>query len=213
MKNSYYERYWNNEICQKAHASTTPNWQTDYFNKFYNAIYSYIGINILDYGCGDGQFMLLLKDKFKRSQSIKGVDISKTAISMAREKGQNVSIIDDNNIIPFKDNTFDTIFMTDVIEHVLDTDSILNEINRVLKNNGTLIIITPDYNFLKKLLIATLFWDKFFHPNSPHIRFFTKSSLTHILKTHGFDLTFYKWGLTWFNIMPQNSFSVFRKHE
>lgn len=50
---------------------------------------------------------------------------------------------------PFSRKYFDIIIAMDVIEHVQDTDSFINEIKRVLKKDGAIILTTPNYSNLK----------------------------------------------------------------
>jgi ubiquinone/menaquinone biosynthesis C-methylase UbiE len=208
---SYYEKYWNPLKKQEGHASNVPNWPLRELEIFYNSISKYIGNNILDIGSGEGIFLkyLLTKRKIKK---LTGLEISRRAIKIAKRQNKEVEFIQgsaDNKYI-FKTNSFDTIFMTDVIEHLVDIDFALKEIKRVLKPNGNLIIITPDFNILKKIIIALLFWERFFYPTNPHIRFFTKKSMDGVMKKYSFKRIYYRWGITWFNIMPQNSYFVYQ---
>src|SRR5690606_16552983 len=46
--------------------------------------------------------------------------------------------------LPFEKNEFDCVILGEVIEHVPNTDFVLQEIRRVLKKNGTLLISTPN---------------------------------------------------------------------
>ena len=135
----------------------------------------------------------------------------------ATEKGENrnpdvayfVGSADDE--YPFCSQEFDTLFMIDVIEHLVDIDQAILECNRILKENGNLIIITPEFNWLKKIIITSFFWESFFYQTNPHIRFFTKKSMDLIMEKHGFKRVYYQWGLSWFRIMPQNAYFVYEK--
>ena len=55
----------------------------------------------------------------------------------------------ENKNIPLSNAKFDLIIAMDVIEHVIDTDEFLNEIKRLLKDDGKAIITTPNYSNLK----------------------------------------------------------------
>ncbi len=56
------------------------------------------------------------------------------------------------NFFPFKIYSFDLIILQDVIEHVEDKDSLVNELKRILKKNGLIYISTPNrfsiFNFI-----------------------------------------------------------------
>ena len=92
---------------------------------------------ILDVGVGLGRVL----DKFPNLKRY-GVDISFNYLPVARSKGINVcySLIED---MPFKENIFDIIICTDVLEHVLDLNLCCKKIISSLKPDGILIIRVP----------------------------------------------------------------------
>ena len=89
----------------------------------------------LDYGCGIGDFLKYYKNSI-------GVDISEEAIEHCRNKGFNVRLIK-KKLLPFEDNFFDSVVMDNVLEHIHKPNEIINEIKRVLKNKGRLVIGVP----------------------------------------------------------------------
>lgn len=94
--------------------------------------------DILDIGCGTGEFI-----KFAREKII-GIDSNKPSIKIAKERGFNV--IEGNLLeLPFGDNTFEGIHSAHVIEHLHHEEAyqMLKEIDRVLKPGGILCISTP----------------------------------------------------------------------
>lgn len=102
-------------------------------------------INILDVGCGDGVALFLIKELINNKKvNIFGVDQSEKAICVAKNK------ITDGNFkvssvynIPFNDSYFDIVISSDVIEHVKKPENMLDEIKRVTRNNGFVVIGTP----------------------------------------------------------------------
>tara|TARA_A100001035_G_C27787074_1_gene505018 strand:+ start:2289 stop:3227 length:939 start_codon:yes stop_codon:yes gene_type:complete len=56
---------------------------------------------------------------------------------------ENVDFIVDAHFLPFKDNSFDGVWIQAVLEHVLDPNKVVSEINRVLKSNGIVYAETP----------------------------------------------------------------------
>lgn len=210
---SYYDRYWSNEYKpdQNGHVNQRPEGDYQSVKQIYEFISPYLGINILDFGAGEGHLSDLIKQKVKAK--VISADISSNARSLALKKYPNLdyTIIKPDEELPFKSKSFDTVLLIDVIEHVYDIDHLLKEINRVLDKNGEVIIVTPDYNFLKRIIIGTFFWNKVFYPLNPHIRFFTRKSLKTVMQKHSFMEINYKWGLSWFKIMPQNMYTVYQK--
>jgi len=99
---------------------------------------------ILDVGCGDGNFSSLLK-RACRAKEVYGIDISEKGVESARKNGVKAFQLDiDAEDLPFEDNYFDAIFAGEVIEHLFDTDHFLDEVHRVLKPEGILVLSTPN---------------------------------------------------------------------
>ena len=212
---NYYENYWSQLENNKheGHAVNVPEWSQKEIRTFYNSIERYVGKTVLDLGAGEGTFANFLKNNCLRVKNISALEISQNAIKKGKDNYSWLNYIQGSadDVFPFKDNQFDTIFMLDVIEHLVDIDTSLSECWRVLKKGGKLILITPDFNFIKKLIVALIYWEKMFYPNNPHIRFFTRKSMKNIMQKHKFKEVFYKWGLNWFRMMPQNMYTVYEK--
>jgi methionine biosynthesis protein MetW len=110
--------------------------------------------NILELGCGNGSFAKILRDKL--SVRVSGVDLSESGVALTRQKGIEAEIADLNKRIPFPDNVFDLVYSDQLFEHVNDTDKLLSESRRVLKNGGYLVIITPNLSFWLNRIIMLL---------------------------------------------------------
>lgn len=98
----------------------------------------------LDAGCGEGYGTKLLSSAVKK---IVGIDIDRKIIDRASKKyaGDNREYQSYNGkMIPFDDNYFDAVVSFHAIEHIKDDTGFIDEICRVLKNNGQLIITTPN---------------------------------------------------------------------
>lgn len=104
---------------------------------------------ILDIGCGAG---VLMSEILEMGHDVKGVDISEKMVETVNTKlkAKNNSPICFNAAVeslPFPNNYFDVITCLGVFEYLLYPEKGLDEIYRVLKNNGILIISAP--NLLK----------------------------------------------------------------
>lgn len=129
---------------------------------------------ILDIGCGTGRN---IKELSKFGQ-VWGLDISSEALSFCKKRGITKVRLGTAQKTNFPEKTFDIVTLLDVLEHVNEL-STLNEINRILKNGGFIIITVPAFNFLWSE------WDKVLH----HKRRYTKKSLQKILVASGFKVT------------------------
>jgi ubiquinone/menaquinone biosynthesis C-methylase UbiE len=125
---------------------------------------------ILDIGCGIGQFM-----EFDPKRSV-GVDINTAAVKICKKKGLNVKVADMQSL-PFKKNSFDGIFSSHTIEHFISPVEVMNEIRRVLKKGGRLVLLTPNYPKYKR------FWDAW-----THMKPYTKIGIQNMVETFGFKV-------------------------
>jgi ubiquinone/menaquinone biosynthesis C-methylase UbiE len=93
--------------------------------------------NFLDLGCGDSPYRFLLNEK---TNIYHGIDIiDSTEFDYSRT---DILHFDGLNI-PFEDNYFDNLICTEVLEHVLEFQSLVNEVHRVLKPGGSALFTIP----------------------------------------------------------------------
>ncbi len=112
---------------------------------------------VLDLGCGDGVFSV----NIDTNENVYDVEVSLSALKrLKRRNNKNmIPVCASGYELPFKDNTFDTVIFVYVIEH-LNMDNcikILNEIARVLKEDGRLVYVTDTPFFDKYLVVLTNF--------------------------------------------------------
>jgi ubiquinone/menaquinone biosynthesis C-methylase UbiE len=109
--------------------------------------------NYLDIGSGTGELIQLVKDRFNVNSY--AADYTKSLIKIP---SQEVDVADLNDCsLPYDDNFFDAITFTEVIEHLENHRKILEEINRVLKPGGCLVITTPNILNMKSRIRFLLF--------------------------------------------------------
>lgn len=159
------------------------------------------GDKILEVGCGDGYYLHLLSNlglKF----NLTGVDIDQSALRIARRNlnGKRITLVNADLMkkLPFPDNSFDQIMMSEVAEHLPNDRKGLIEVYRVLKPNGILCLTVPHAKY-------PLLWDPInwilehlfnFHIKSgfwagiwnQHIRLYKLNQICSILTATGFTI-------------------------
>lgn len=104
------------------------------------------GNSILDVGCGTGEFLFRLKNKFV---NLYGIDTSSSAIEWAKQKNKDFKnfLFFEGELknCRFEDNFFDCCLCLDVLEHTKNPMDILAEIKRILRKDGQLIVSMPNW--------------------------------------------------------------------
>ena len=110
----------------------------------------------LDFGCGDGRFLRALRDK--NIKCLIGVDIGREAIKQAEQASGGLEIMHIRKVapLPFPDAFFSSITLMDVLEHVDEQEALLDELYRVLQDDGTLIVTVPGRHALSFLDMGNL---------------------------------------------------------
>lgn len=153
---------------------------------------------VLDFGCGPGSFTDVLSQQ-KPTTKIVGLDMASRQIDFAKKNISQNKIngmidfvcIDQNNFqIPYSDGFFDKVTCIEVIEHIHPFFSlkILEEIRRVLKVNGRLIITTPNYRSLWPFIEIILENISPVKYHEQHINKFTPNAFVKFLETAGFNI-------------------------
>jgi len=94
------------------------------------------GKKVLEAGCGTG---LILQRVAKIAKEAVGVDLSPGMLAHARNRGLSCQEADLCNI-PFEDESFDTVYSFKVLAHVPEIEKAIQEMSRVCKPGGHLIL-------------------------------------------------------------------------
>lgn len=146
--------------------------------------------SVLEIGCHGGEFLAGLGGPATRRT---GIDISRSLVERASGKPGVVAIRADVSAgIPVRSAAVSLVVMTEVIEHIIDTDALLNDIRRVLTPGGHLLISTPNIRSLKNRLLLL----KGGYPNGPefraggagHVRVYSDAVLARQLEERGFQV-------------------------
>ena len=168
---------------------------------------------ILDIGCGIGVLASEVKDRY--NSEVYGIDINRVAVKSAVQAGIKAKVGDIEKKLPYGNESFDAVLIIQVIEHVLGTDDLVLEAKRVLKENGLLIISTPNLSNWFNRIIFLFGFQPFFTEVSlkdktfglsftrgmsvnretlGHLRIFTLRALRDLLNYYGFKTNFIRGG-------------------
>ncbi|MCX6819338.1 MAG: class I SAM-dependent methyltransferase [Candidatus Aenigmarchaeota archaeon] len=142
---------------------------------------------LLDIGCGNG---FLANELKKIGYDTYGIDLSSQQVKRAKKRDVKAKQGSADEKFKFKDNFFDCVVVSEVIEHLFEPENCLRECYRVLKKGGILIVGIPNTSSLQARLAMFFLGESQFvtypYVTHPHIRMFSKASLIKLLKKHNF---------------------------
>lgn len=145
---------------------------------------------VLDVGCGNGQRAIKIA---KISAKVVGFDISTDNIDLAdkeakRQGVKNVNFYEGNaeKVFNEKNNSFDVVFICDVIEHLRNDNHVLSEIHRVLISNGKLLLVAPNIETGWKKIQKKA--GLFYFSDPDHKREYRKEDLEEKIEKAGFKI-------------------------
>ncbi len=168
-----------------------------------------IGDKILEVGCGDGFYLHLLSG-LGMKLDLTGVDVDKPALESAKRnlEGKKIKLIEADLMkkLPFKNNHFNKVIMSEVAEHLPNDVKGLVEVSRVLKRGGILVVTVPNHNYpflwdpvnwtLEHLLaihVKSGFWAGLWNQ---HLRLYKPNEIRSVILEAGFSVEKQE-SLTW----------------
>src|ERR1035437_9854168 len=138
--------------------------------------------NILDIGCGTGEFLNACKEN---GWKITGVEPSEIARKNAKQK-YNIIPLPQEKLFEINGKKFNVVTLWHVLEHIHQLDKTIEQISKIISDDGRLIIAVPNCNSFdaKKYGAYWAAWDL-----PRHIFHFTKKDIETVFKKYGFELT------------------------
>ncbi|GAA4234032.1 class I SAM-dependent methyltransferase [Postechiella marina] len=132
------------------------------------------GKNLLDVGCGTGDFLQTAQDN---NWNVTGIEPNEQARAIANKKTKNV-VFNTEQLLKFKENSFDVITLWHVLEHIPDIENQIKILKKLLKSNGTLIIAVPNYKSYDAKYYKN-FWAALDVPR--HLWHFSRTSISNLV--------------------------------
>lgn len=157
------------------------------------------GKRILDLGLSRGLFL----ERFRRYPDVQlgGIEIDPEEAERAQSRGLDadrhfVNVFDGSRMVarlPYDDGSADVVLAGEIIEHIVDTESFLREIHRVLAPGGAVVLSTPNILWWKHrvALLAGRYPDALdyrtrYGDDFGHVRIFTPGLMRELLEEVGF---------------------------
>jgi 2-polyprenyl-3-methyl-5-hydroxy-6-metoxy-1,4-benzoquinol methylase len=138
------------------------------------------GSSILEIGCGQG----LLLEELKKYFNVIGVEPSISASKISRLKGVETITGYFQDVVnnELKDKKFNLVIVSHVVEHIKDYSSFIDQILKILSNNGQILFIQTNYLGLMPRYLKS---DWYAWVPEQHYWHFTPNGLTYILEKKG----------------------------
>ncbi len=133
---------------------TKRSWRALLYRKFYlypRLCYHLKGLT-LDVGCGIG-------DMLQSRRNTIGADINPYLVAYCRQKGLDARLIEDGRL-PFENETFQSVVLDNVLEHILSPNDLIDELYRVIEHGGRLVIGVPGAKGYRRDADHKVFYDE-----------------------------------------------------
>lgn len=142
--------------------------------------------NILDIGCGSGEFLQACQ---KNGWNVTGIEPGE----LAREKASDllgVQILETEDLFMIKGERFDVVTLWHVLEHVHDPNAVLVQVRNILNPGGVCLIAVPNHTSTDAKLYG-MEWAAWDVPR--HLYHFSPKAMNHLVSHAGMKLIASKW--------------------
>jgi len=165
-------RYWNSQPCGTQFTKITPGshnffeevtrfrYQTQPFMEELCKFKEFSGKKLLEIGCGLGTDLLQFA---QNGALVTGVDLTENSVSLAKKRfelygQQGEFMVSDAENLPFAENSFDVVYSFGVLHHTPNTQKSIDEVYRVLKPQGKIVIMLYHKHSIHTWLGAPLYF-------------------------------------------------------
>lgn len=137
--------------------------------------------NLLDVGCGTGDFLQVAK---QNNWNVSGIEPSDQAREIANKKTNN-AVFKNEELLKFKENSFDVITLWHVLEHLPNLEEQLQVFRKILKPDGALVVAVPNYKSYDAKYYKQ-FWAAYDVPR--HLWHFNKASISKLFSKQSMEV-------------------------
>ena len=151
----------------------------EHYRAFVRFARSQAGASILDLGCGFGAYgTALIAD----GRKCVGCDVN---LEYLRAAAKRMPVVNVDTSLPFRDRSFDSVIIFEVIEHVANVEGILAEAFRIARKN--VLITVPNSENIELMKANDVTYAHML--SSDHLHFFDPESLENLLRRYSSDLS------------------------
>jgi 2-polyprenyl-3-methyl-5-hydroxy-6-metoxy-1,4-benzoquinol methylase len=137
--------------------------------------------NLLDVGCGTGDFLEIAQ---QNNWHVSGIEPNEKARNIANKKTNN-AVFKTDQLLKFESNSFDVITLWHVLEHLPNIEDHISVFKKLLKPKGTLVIAVPNYKSYDAKHYKQ-FWAAYDVPR--HLWHFNKASISKLVSKQSFKV-------------------------
>lgn len=170
---------------------------------------------VLDIGCGTANNTLLFAKA--TSSRVVGLDLSYGMLAQARMKAFALSFTQaPADGLPFGDNAFDFVFMTEVIHHLPDVQTTVTESFRVLRETGAFCIVTQSHpqiamRMTSRFFPGTISIDQARYPSISNLRNYLLQSGFHEVQPREYTFSPVPLGSEYLETVEHRGYSMLHK--
>jgi len=147
------------------------------------------GRRLLDVGCAGGHLAAALAGQ---GWNVTGIEYDETDAQVAKERGLDVIVGSAESAFATLTEKFDVIVFADVLEHLVDPQSVLSLAKNHLTPSGRIVISIPNIAHLSirlQLLLGSFNYTDRGILDRTHLHFYTKKTLTEMITKAGLEIT------------------------
>ena len=176
VSNLYKNDYWNERNSETSINSEYTDVDSQGKRRNWTSQFLYskkhiVGKNLLEIGVGAGQSILWFEEE---GFDVKGIEPDGRNVSMINRKLKTGKVIESSVEDFSTEEEFNVIWMSHVLEHLIEPDKFLKKIKMNLKKDGVFFIEVPNCEY-KPMLESSI-------QKNPHLFHFTKNSLSRLVE-------------------------------